>query len=129
MEKEQLIKYWKSESLRDWKRVELLFKNKDYVFALFCAHLSLEKILKAHWIKDNVNNHPPKIHNLPYLVSQTKLNASNEQMIFLEKMNTFQLEGRYPDYRVKINLVYNSKRTSVIIAEANSLRKWLIKNL
>lgn len=73
LEKREYIHCWKVTAARDWKRVNLLFKNRDYIFSLFCAHLTLEKLIKAHWVKDNTSNYPPKIHNLNKLVAQTKL--------------------------------------------------------
>ncbi len=59
MNKQDYIQYWKASAEKDWRRVNLLFKNRDFVFALFCAHLTLEKLLKAHWVKDNNENYPP----------------------------------------------------------------------
>lgn len=129
MNKNDYIKYWTISAQKDWRRVNLLIKNKDFVFALFCAHLTLEKLIKAHWVKDNPDNHPPKIHNLVYLISKTKLNASENEMAFLEQMNLFQIEGRYPDYRNNLYKVYGAAPSKVIIAKANTIRKWLNKNL
>ncbi len=53
MTKQDYSAYWKTSAAKDWKRVNLLFRHRDYVFALHCAHLVLEKLCKAHWIKDN----------------------------------------------------------------------------
>lgn len=119
----------KNDYIKYWKRVNLLFKNRDFVFALFCAHLTLEKLIKAHWVKDNVGNHPPKIHNLVYLISKTKLQASENEMAFLEQLNLFQIEGRYPDYRNNLYKVYSAAKSKVILAKTNSIRQWLTKNL
>ena len=35
--KEDHILHWKTTASKDWKRVNLLYKNRDYIFALFCA--------------------------------------------------------------------------------------------
>ena len=117
MDKADYIKYWKTTASQDWKRVNLLFKNRDYVFALFCAHLTLEKLIKAHWVKDNVGNYPPKIHNLNKLLAQTKLNLTNEELVFCSDMNKFQIEGRYPDFitglNKKLNKLYSSNYISI----------------
>jgi len=65
----------------DWKAVNQLYSGKCYTHSLFWAHLVLEKLLKAHWIKDNESNTPPKIHNLLYLADKTKLSISQERQL------------------------------------------------
>ena len=48
--KEQHIAHWLAQSNDDWEAAELLFTGKKYLHSLFFAHLSLEKVCKAHWI-------------------------------------------------------------------------------
>ena len=127
--KKDYINYWKSESAKDWKRAKLHFDSNDFLFSLFCAHLCLEKILKAQWVKDHEQNVPPRIHNLLSLADKTKLNLIDEQRAFLEKMNVSQLEGRYPDYQYKISKTLKKKNTNLLLAKTNSTRLWLQKNL
>jgi HEPN domain-containing protein len=125
VEKKDYILYWKATAADDWKRVNLLFKNRDYIFALFCAHLTLEKLIKAHWVKDNVGNFPPKIHNLNKLAAQTKLSLTDEELIFCADMNKFQIEGRYPDYVSDIYKIVNSKYTANYLKQCQKLRRKL----
>lgn len=66
--KDEHIKYWVDTAKKDWKTVQNMFGTKDYLPALFFSHLVLEKLCKAHWVKDNHGNTPPKIHNLPDIV-------------------------------------------------------------
>ena len=123
------IDFWKQSSDDDWSAVLSLLNSKHYLQSLFFAHLTLEKTLKAHWVKDNEGNAPPKIHNLKWLVEQTKCKLSEEQLIVLEKMNTFKLEGRYHDYQRKIFIICTFEFTSELITQVNTLRLCLIENL
>ncbi|MCY7411416.1 MAG: HEPN domain-containing protein [Chitinophagales bacterium] len=50
MTKAEHINYWTKNADRDWQRAKNNFKLKDYVFCLFCLHMSLEKICKALWV-------------------------------------------------------------------------------
>jgi len=93
------------------------------------AHLVLEKLCKAHWVRDNVSNTPPKIHNLITLLGQTKLQLSEEERAFLFDMNQFQLEGRYPDYRNEIYKKYKAIQTKQVLSRLDTLRKCLLKKL
>ena len=92
MTKQDHIKYWRNSSDRDWRTVGNLFKTKEYVPALFFAHLHLEKLSKAIWVKNNKENHPPRIHNLVTLLKGAGVEFSQEQLDFMIVMNNFQLE-------------------------------------
>ena len=89
----------------------------------------LEKLCKAHWVKDNKGNFPPRIHNLVRIVEHTSLNLSEEEMDFLRKMNQFQLEGRYPDYRQSLYRKYKKAQTTEVLNEAKRIRTCLLKTL
>jgi len=127
--KKEYIHYWKTTADKDWKAVQDMFKSKHYVHALFWSHLVLEKLCKAHWVKEHESNHPPKIHNLIYLVDAIPLNADEEQRAFLEKMNAFQLEGRYPDYKNTLYKSCDKKFTQETLKQANIIRLWLLNSL
>ena len=47
MAKKDQIKYWLKSADQDWSAANHLFEKKDYTYALFFSHLTLEKILKA----------------------------------------------------------------------------------
>jgi HEPN domain-containing protein len=129
MTKEEYIKYWKETGVLDWSSSEDLYKTNHFIQSLFFAHLSLEKICKAIWVKDNETNHPPRVHNLVYILKQTKLEMSNEQLDFLLVFNDFQLEGRYPDYSMKIYQKCDAATTRSLLDKANKIKEWLLSNL
>ena len=129
MTKQEHISWWKLTASKDWEAVDSLLKGKNYVQALFWAHLVLEKLLKAHWIKDNKEDNPPKTHNLIKLTEHISLTFSESEKRFLEKMNDFQLEGRYPEYINNIYKIYNKKQTTIILEQVQELRTCLLKNL
>ena len=114
---------------KDWNVVLSLFKDGNYVHSLFFAHLSLEKLLKAHWVKDNEENFPVKTHSLVRLAESTKLVFTEDQLVFLERMNDFQLEGRYPDYQFKIYQLCTKKFTAPVLEKVQAIRTLLIGKL
>ncbi len=129
MTKQDHIDYWVKTAAKDWKAIQDLYKTKNYVHALFWSHLVLEKLLKAHWVKDNEGNTPPKIHRLVTILDNTKLELSDSDKQFLSEMNQFQLEGRYPDYKNELYKKYKSVNTKKILDEVNRLRTCLLKKL
>jgi HEPN domain-containing protein len=96
---------------------------------LFFTHLALEKILKAHWVKDNVEDVPPKTHNLTYLLNKSTLDLEEEDSDFLQSLNIFQLEGRYPDYLAKMHHSVQKTECEKIIPQAQKLLKCLQEKL
>jgi HEPN domain-containing protein len=122
MTKVEHIDYWLITSNDDFVVFNVLFQNQNYLHALFIAHLSIEKLIKAHWVKDNENNIPPKVHNLVYLIKQTKVKLNNEQMKFLTLLNDFQIQGRYPDYKLKIKNLLTKEYVETIVPQIIGLR-------
>ncbi len=91
MTKDEHIAYWVYTAKKDWRAVQNMYKSKDYLHALFFSHLVLEKLCKAHWVKNNTGNTPPKIHNLIKILDQTNVKYSVEQLDFMIIINNFQL--------------------------------------
>lgn len=129
MNKLDYIEYWKTSAYKSWRASQHLFEKSDFVESLFFAHLTLEKCLKAHWVNDNLDDFPPRIHNLRRLAEQTKLSFSPDQLIFLEQMNTFQMEGRYPDYRFAIYQMFDLEATRTILEQTEKFYQWLLNNM
>lgn len=129
MTKEQHVDYWKKSAEVDYDTIYALFKEKRFVHALFFCHLFLEKILKCAWVHSNLENSPPRTHNLIRLFSETKLNLDDVQTEFLRRMNDFQIEGRYPDYMFLINKMCTPDFTSEVLNDFEKIRECIQKQL
>lgn len=129
MNKSDYIEFWKTAAEKDWIVVENLFEKENYPQSLFFAHLVLEKLIKAHWVQNNTSDFPPRVHNLVRLASQSALNFTAPDLLFLDKMNDFQMEGRYPDYAFLIYQICTEAHTKALINDVNTLRIWLISQL
>ncbi|MDX2133327.1 MAG: HEPN domain-containing protein [Saprospiraceae bacterium] len=125
MTKSEYIDYWKTIAEKDWTAVNHLFEKGDYLHSLFFAHLVLEKLLKAHWIKDNPSDVPPKTHNLLFLCSQTNLKPDVDTLRLLSQVNQFQLDGRYPDYKLNMYKIADELYTKSLLAEIKNAKSWL----
>ena len=123
------IEYWIQTAEKDWGVVKNLFDKANYPYSLFFAHLVLEKLLKAHFVKDNESDHPPRTHNLVRLASLTHLNITPEHLLLLDKMNDYQMEGRYPDYQFMIFKICDQPLTEALLDEVETIRLWLLNQL
>ena len=103
MTKEQYIDYWIETAQNDWVTVEAMFSTQRYMHCLFWAHLVLEKLAKAIWVKTHQENIPPKVHNIVWLLNESNVDLGEEMTTFISEFNKFQISGRYPDYA---NVIY-----------------------
>jgi len=121
-----IINFWLASSEGDWKTMNHLVTSKDYAWALFLGHLVIEKLLKALVVK-HTNGHPPFTHNLASLARNLEL--SLEQKNWLEEITTFNLNARYDDVKMEFYKKCTKQFTVDRIANINSLRKWIKKEL
>ena len=129
MNKQDHIDYWRRTADSDWTAAETLFDKGHYLQCLFFAHLVLEKLLKAHWVKDNTTLTPPRIHNLESLVEQTGLVLTPDEELVLNKMGMFQMETRYPDYQFRISKLCTHSFTQTLLDSVQLLRSSLRSKL
>jgi len=127
MTKEQHVGYWVDTSHNDWVTVDVMFQGKRYLHCLFWAHLVLEKLAKAHWVRNNQENIPPKVHNIVWLLEQAAIDLGVETMDFLEGFNKFQLSGRYPDYLHKMDKLCTKDYTIEQLDKVKDIRTCLLK--
>jgi HEPN domain-containing protein len=129
MTKEQHINYWINSAEEDRLSVEALLERKRYLHCLFWAHLTLEKLAKAIWVKHHEENLPPKIHNIVWLLSNSNVDLGKDRMEFLANFNDFQLSGRYPDYLNKIHEVCTEDFTTTELKKVKEIRTCLLEML
>ena len=100
MTNQDVISYWQVGSDDAFDTATTLLKTNKYHHALFFCHLALEKQLKARIVSDSKTN-PPPIHNLLQLATHTSLKLSPEQKEQLREINSFNIEARYDDYKLR----------------------------
>jgi HEPN domain-containing protein len=129
MTKEEHIEYWVDTAEYDWGGIEGDFEPKKYVHCLLWAHLTLEQLDKANWVKTHPDNIPPRVHNIVWLLNQSNIDLGEETMRFLENFNDFQLEGRYPDYTKKIYKRCTKEYTREQLDKVEEVRQCLLRML
>ena len=129
MTKEDHVNYWIDTAQKDWAAVESLFDSKNYLHSLFFAHLVLEKLAKAHWVKNSQENIPPKVHNVVWLLEQSNIDFGEDNMKFLEMFNRFQLSTRYPDYVSDMYKICSKDYTAGQLEKVKKIRQCLIEML
>ena len=81
------------------------------------------------WVKNNISNTPPKIHNLIKVLDEAGITYSLEQKDFMNIMNGFQLEGRYPECLNRLYKLYKKDNTWEILEQVKTFGEWLQQQL
>lgn len=123
IEKQQ--SYWINSAIDDIETADILFEKKKYKESLFFCHLCIEKALKAHYVKINLD-FAPKTHKLSFLAMKSGLEIDDSTEELLGVLMTYQLEGRYPDYKPDIP---SKDKVKEYINKTKQVLKWLKKQL
>ena len=121
------VKRWIEQSKIDFSTAKYNFKGKKYYMALFLCQQSIEKSLKALWLKKN-NKEVPKTHDLMYFAK--KLDLPENFNTVLEDLSSIYLESRYPDMSIKIpGKKFSKEEAKNFIQETDKILRWIKKNL
>ncbi len=123
--KEKQIEYWKITALSDMELAELIINNGKILHGLFCCHLTTEKALKAHFVRNN-STFAPKTHNLTYLAEKSGLEFTQEHIQLMTELMQYQLERRYPEYTLESP---SPQYAYTILTRTQGFLKWLIEKL
>ena len=129
MTKPDHVAYWMATADDNWRELHNMVHAGDYLPALFWAHLCIEKLSKALWVKENEANIPPRIHNIIHLLNATSFEPTPPQFALITDVNRFQLEGRYPDYHQRMKRLATAAYTQTTLAAIADLRQCLLAKL
>lgn len=125
----ELIKnHWISTSNDDFQTMNELFKAQSFNWALFLGHISVEKMLKALYVK-LYENHAPTIHNLYRLAELCEIELTDEYADWLDTITSFNINARYDDYKKEFYNLCTAEYTETWIIRIRELRKWIKKML
>jgi len=119
-------KYWLEMCDYDLSSAKVCLRGKKLLWAAFMCHLVLEKSLKAV-IANQTDEMPPKIHNLIKLAKRGNIasDLSESQHNFLEYMNDYQIEARYPDYKAQLASTLNLAICKTIYKDTEDFLCWI----
>ena len=121
-----LMNYWIESSDEDYDTMLYMKKGKRNTGCLFLGHLSIEKLLKALYAKNNKSApHAPKTHTLLLLIEKCNLDLTEEQMKKLQIIDTFNISARYDDYKRSFAEKCTDEYTAEQIKNIEEVRTWL----
>ncbi len=111
-----------------WRSTRHLFQSRDYVHALFFAHLYLESLLKA-MIVQNTQAHAPYGHGLRALADKAGLVLMPDQILFLNRVTEYNTRGRYADWKLEFKKRCTRRFCQGELKEIEGFGKWLRKQI
>lgn len=123
-----LIEYWIEGSEEDFDTVKILFSNKKYVHALFFLHLTLEKLLKALFVK-TFKTQAPITHNLINLLDKIDHEILLHHEKFLSTLMPYCLEARYPESKELLYKTTTKELVTSLLSQSEELKTWITTKL
>jgi HEPN domain-containing protein len=118
------IQQWLRFAESDMTAAEVLYRAGQDLNAIFHVQQSVEKTLKALFVKQT-KEEPPRIHSLRKLVARCGLNPSPEQVLLLEKLGEYYVESRYPGSRESPSPAGVSEEAERLMAAAKEFIHWV----
>lgn len=120
------IQYWIDISEYDLDVAGGMLEKGYYIYVGFMCHQSIEKMLKAIYVKNN-NKIPPYIHKLDRLIYESKIKNlfSETQLDFIDELTPLNIQARYPAYKDSIYKLVTREKAEDILKKTKGLWKWL----
>lgn len=122
------IDYWINSASHDLDVSETLFENGKYDWCLFIAHLVLEKMLKAFYVK-NIGELPPRVHDLVRMANMAKIEFDEDTLEFMDAVNTFNISTRYPDEKLTFYKMCTREFTEEHFQRIKEIYKCLLQKI
>jgi HEPN domain-containing protein len=124
IEVDKIVNHWIETSEDDFQTMLSLFDSKSYSWSLFLGHISVEKLLKAVYVSKH-KKHAPFLHNLFRLAELSKINLTEEQSDWLDKITSFNLNARYDDYKKEFRMLCTVDFAKEWIEKIKIIRSWI----
>ena len=119
---------WLKQADYDMDTAEFMCRGGRYFYAVFMCHLAIEKALKGLY-QQNLQETPPKTHNLIYLLNKTGLKPDDDRGRIIARLNEANIATRYPDDIDKLQSNYTIEITTRVLAEAKEVLEWIKQQL
>ena len=102
-----------------------MFDKGHYLYVGFMCHQSVEKMLKACCVKNNMT--PPPIHKLDKLLDISGLNTfmTEDQLDLIDELTPLNIQARYPIHKDAIFKLVGKSKAVEILSRTGEFVAWL----
>lgn len=115
---------WLRQADYDLETAEYMLQGGRRFYAVFMAHLAVEKALKGLY-RLRLGHEAPKTHNLPYLLELVSLQPPPGKQQFLVDLTAAQVASRYAENITKAQQAFGPQRTRRILDDAKEVIAWI----
>jgi HEPN domain-containing protein len=107
-----------------------MLQSKRYLYVGFMCHQTIEKILKAYYIKSKCEA-APFSHSLSYLAKKGDFyeSFSEQQKEFIDQIEPLNIEARYPSHKERLLKSLTEDKCAEIIKKTKELHLWIKEKL
>ena len=130
MTKDEKVEHWVGISDENFRVAQSLLRLGHLLQMGFFCHLTVETIFKAGFTKLK-NETPPFIHKLARLAQLSGFydDMSEEQKNFIYKLDPFNIEARYPEYKKMLAKSLNIRLCEDLLQQTQKLQQWTKENI
>ena len=118
---------WLASADYDIQTAEAMLKSQRYLYVVFMCHLAIEKTLKALYSEAKAS-HPPKTHDLIYLVRESGLAVPKTHLEFMGIVNNASIPTRYPEDLQRLISQYPRRTATSYLSRTRKAIQWLRKD-
>lgn len=115
---------WLRQADYDLETADFMLKGGRRFYAVFMAHLAVEKALKGLY-RRKLGKTAPKIHNLIYLADEMGITLPVGQREFFIDLTSAHVATRYPDDLGKLQAAFTEARAARILSMAREAVTWV----
>jgi len=122
----KIIDNWLSLAKYDLATADDMLKSKRYLYVAFMCQQSVEKILKACYVKQHTTT-PPYTHNLLRLIKELnfKNEIGDEKIATIEELNSYYIESRYTEDLDELSKLLTEANAVSVLNSTKELFEWI----
>ncbi|MBF0619484.1 MAG: HEPN domain-containing protein [Candidatus Omnitrophica bacterium] len=117
------VQEWLIQAAYDLDTARFMLSGGRNIYAIFMAHLALEKVLKAVYLH-RFNDVPPKTHSLMLLLQRAGIHPPDTLGEFIADLDQSSVATRYPERLLALQTAYTNDVVVTILDRANEVMVW-----
>jgi HEPN domain-containing protein len=121
--------YWLDIAQYDLVTADAMFKAGRWLYVVFMCEQAIEKLCKGLYVLHK-DDDVPRVHSIGQIVKRFEdslaVTVTDEQYQFFNRLSSFYLEGRYPEYMQKLSVLLNEQEARDILNKTRESFSWLL---
>jgi HEPN domain-containing protein len=129
MTSHEKFEYWLDSAQYDLESATHCYNTGRWLYVAYMCQQAIEKIVKGLYIL-YIDDNVPRIHNIGALLKRFEeklaISVREDTYEFLDKLSTFYLNTRYPDYKQKMSAKMDKEQADFFLVKTKEAFAWLL---